>query len=127
MRGSDQDLDELERLFGQARADYRALRHRGAFPLRPKARPRFIPRPAYAIAATVLVALATATLATLLIQTPAPDAPLRPSRLAISAPPAPPLSLRPDGHGPSRLTIDRPRLAGNQILRLPRRPSRTNG
>ncbi len=125
MRDSDKDLEELERLLGHAKADYRALRHRGNLAARPAKAGRTPPSRRYAIAASMLVAVAAIAFGAIELGGGSGVTPTKPSRLAISRPAAIPLSLRPAGDARARLSIDRSRLTVE--LRLPRRPTRSGG
>ena len=132
MHETDKDIETLERLLGGAKTDYRALRHdrpletRRAAPRAPAPRPTPLRR--YALAASVLLAVA-ALAVTVVEQSWQPDPTAgRPSPLALSRPAGPSLSLQPDRPWRTSLAIDRPRSPGTTIgLRLPRRPSRANG
>lgn len=120
MAKPDKDIAELTRLLGHTRAPYRALRHQGGL-AHPAPAPRRSGLPRYAIAASLVLAVAVSALVSL-APTTGPDA--RRSPLAVPTLDTPPLSLRPGGM-PSiaRPTPARPRTAGFP----PRRPARSNG
>ena len=128
MHETDKDIETLERLLGGAKTDYLALRHDRPLAAPRAPAPRPLPLRRYALAASVL--LAVAALAVTVVEQarqPEPTAG-RTSPLAFSRPAVPSLSLQPDRPWRTSLAIDRPRSPGTTIgLRLPRRPSRANG
>ncbi len=125
MRDFDNDLEDLDHLLGHAKADYRALRHQGGLDKHRAKTSWSAPLRRYAIAASMLVAaLAVAFFAIELDGGLEPE-PAKPSRLAISRPAEIPLSLRPVDPGRASFSVDRSQLVIG--LRLPRRPSGSNG
>lgn len=121
MTERDSDIEELNRLLGHTKAEYRALRHDGPMPVAERRRSPRLGR--YAAAATVLLALGVATLGTL--DHLASLAAERPSRLSMPAPAAAPLSLRPRAVAGQRAMAPRARISVD--FRLPRRPMRSAG
>lgn len=121
MRETDQNLQDLTPLLGDAVADYRALRHRGALPAAPMRRPLRQRVGLYAVAASVLLAVAVVALGAL-------DPGMRadnPMRFAMPRAAAAPLTLRPAGTLAVQPGLKRSRLSVSTALPGP--PSRPRG
>lgn len=120
MHDTDTDIDTLERLLPQARADYRALRHGAELHL-PAARPR--PRPVRRLAIVASVAGFAGLLGLLALIAAAPEAPV--ARGTVPSPGTFPQPPRFDFARTARpsLTVRRP----NFSLSLPQRPDGSNG
>jgi len=123
MTDKNNDLKELEHLLGHAKADYRALRHRSALQEPQPHRRRSIPVWPMAIAASVLLAVAVVLLGVL---DPDKDRLARtPPRLALPAPVASPLTLRPNSLAKLHFSLD---TSGLRIgSALPHRPTGSKG
>ena len=119
MQDGDNDIQDLERLFGHVKADYKGMRHEGVLADAPA--PRRSSRQAYfygaaSVAAVLLVAIVSANL-------PTTQPSQSPVRLTIPDRGTLPLSLRPSGKI-KPLTLSAKTTVS---LRLPRRPAAKKG
>lgn len=114
MHDDDQQLQDLDRVFGPAMADYYALRHQAPLRATPAPSPRRThPLYQFAAVASVLAVIAIGSVSVLNIH-----APQKQARFAIPDLGATPLSLRPTGKIKPRSLLPPTSTA----LRLPRRP-----
>ncbi|MEM7526688.1 MAG: hypothetical protein AAF416_03295 [Pseudomonadota bacterium] len=122
MREPDKDLDELERLLGDAKTEYRALRHAGRMP-EPQAHARRGVSRRLAIGASALVATTVLTIGAL--DQIVGSAGSAPSRLSMPSLAASPFDARPAGLRPAGLPLSFRRLQRGSTI--PPRPSASRG
>lgn len=120
MHDRDKDLEDLERLFGHVKADYRDMRHQGELgplpaPVRRQREHKYFYFGAGSAVAVMLLAVISANL-------PAPQSVQNPIRLTIPDRGTLPLTLRPVGKIKPRSLPSK-----SVSLRLPRRPMAKKG
>ncbi len=124
MTETDKDIETLNRLFGEARADYQALRHH-AVPPPLTVVPQAKPRPVHRVLAIAAGVAALGVTGLVLLSLNQPDTP--PGHRLIAAPQAMPdaPSGRPQFTGSPRPTLSFSRMTFD--FTLPQRPDGSSG